>query len=124
MAKNAQRRVYDKLTPEKQQMFLTAKAINEIITDRDSPATAVAKLKRFMEVNRFDWDAYLALIRSKLNNSTSSLVYSPQEKIMLYILVYAYLSRVTGKAIILPDNLSYISLSNINLLFNNERVII
>ena len=31
MAKNAQRRVFDKLTPEKQQMFLTAKAINEVI---------------------------------------------------------------------------------------------
>ena len=38
MAKNAQRRVFDKLTPEKQQMFLTAKAINEVITDRDSTA--------------------------------------------------------------------------------------
>lgn len=72
MAKNAQRRVFDKLTPEKQQMFLTAKAINEVITDRDSTATAMAKLKRFIEVNRFDWDAYVALIRSKLNIDLTS----------------------------------------------------
>ncbi len=62
------------------------------------------------------------IIRSKPNNSTSSLVYSPQEKIMLYILVYAYLNRVTGKAFILPDNLSYISFSDINLLFNNDKL--
>lgn len=88
----------------------------------DEVTTLSHQITRATIYNREKRCSSCNIIRTKLNNSTSSLVYSPQEKIILYILVYAYLSRVINKSIILPNNLNYISLSNINLLFNNDKL--
>ena len=67
MAKNAQRRVYDKLTQEKQQLYLTAKVINELITNTTQSDQAKTLLKKTILANRFDWDNYVELIKDKLD---------------------------------------------------------
>ncbi len=49
-----------------------------------------------------------------------NLLYSPEEKLMLYILVSNYLKRIKDKKILLEDNLTYIDLKDIHLMFGNN----
>ncbi len=46
--------------------------------------------------------------------------YSPEEKLMLYILVSTYLKRIKNKHMLLSDNLTYIDLKDIHFLFGNS----
>lgn len=60
------------------------------------------------------------LIRRKSTNERKELIYTLEERLMLYILVSNYLQRVSNKSMILSDNFSYISIKNIHKLFGNE----
>lgn len=51
-----------------------------------------------------------------------SISYSPEEKLMLYILIYNNLSRIDGKKLKLADNFTYISLKDIHKMFGNKEL--
>ena len=49
-----------------------------------------------------------------------NVVYSPEEKLMLYVFVSTYLRRIENKKMLLEDNLTYIDLNDIHLMFGNK----
>lgn len=61
------------------------------------------------------------LIRKKpLTEKT--IVYSAEEKLMLYIFISNFLNRIVSKKIKLSDNLTYISLKDIHAIFGNKNL--
>lgn len=48
------------------------------------------------------------------------IAYSPEEKLMLYILVSTYLRRIEGKRITMYSNLTYIDLRDVHFIFGNN----
>lgn len=76
MAKNAYRRIYDKLSPEKKQFYLTDKALNELIADKGQTDRQKASLKNYIIQNSFDWDNYVALINDRLDIDLNSISWS------------------------------------------------
>lgn len=51
-----------------------------------------------------------------------TIVYSSEEKLMLYIFISTYLNRIVSKKIKLSDNLTYISLKDIHAIFGNKNL--
>ena len=76
MAKNAYRRIYDKLSPEKKQFYLTDKALNELIADKGQTDRQKASLKNYIIQNGFDWDNYVSLINDRLEIDLNTISWS------------------------------------------------
>lgn len=55
--------------------------------------------------------------------ANENAVYSPEEKLMLYIFVSNYLRRIENKKMMLDDNLTYIDLKDIHFMFGNNATL-
>lgn len=54
---------------------------------------------------------------------SGKIVYSAEEKLMIYVFVSTYLKRIEGKKILLEDNLTYIDLKDIHFMFGNNAML-
>lgn len=82
-------------------------------------SNSITKDIRYNRV-KTSYSCYIKRRKLHIDCDKKSLVYSPEEKLMLYIFVSSYLQRLGGKSIQLTDNFTYIDIEDIHQLFGNQ----
>mgnify|MGYP003303109829 CR=1 FL=1 len=82
-------------------------------------SSSITKDIRYNKVKK-RYSCYIKRRKLHTDYDKKYLVYSPEEKLMLYIFVSSYLQRLSGKSIQLTDNFTYIDVEDIHQLFGNQ----